>query len=87
MLSKNPHPALAWDPNRKKWMGHDQMVVETAFRMPKLPGQINSGYDSPLSENLDGQMLHLENAQYVEYATEFTRLQVEQEIEQRRVQF
>ena len=28
------HVPLKWDPNGKRWMGPDQIVVETAFHLP-----------------------------------------------------
>ena len=64
-------------------MGHDQVVVETAFRYPKVPG--HKSPQSPLSENLDGQLLHMESKQYRNYVEEYSKLQLEREIELRRL--
>ena len=71
-ISRAPVP-LKWDYNQKKWMVPDQMTVETAFRQPKIT-TMSSEVKSPTSEMLDGQLLHLESAQYQMYVEEYNRL-------------
>lgn len=51
-----------WDAANKKWMGPDQMTVETVFRQPRVDsGSSKRTSGSPLSDNLDGRLLHMEN--------------------------
>ena len=71
-MSRAPVP-LKWDYNQKKWMVPDQMTVETVFRQPKVTSN-SSDVKSPTSEILDGQLLHLESAQYKMYVEEYNRL-------------
>ena len=73
---------------RKKWMGHDQITVETAFRYPR-PESGESRHKSPIksppSDTLDAQLRFMEHAQYKEYVEEYNRQAIEHEVEQRRV--
>ena len=72
--------------NVKKWMGPDQVTVETAFRYPQVSNSVSPKQLSPTSENLDGQLLHLESFQYKQYVEEYNRLSVERDVVMRRAQ-
>ena len=81
--SKTHDIPLVQEQNANKWMGHDQITVETAPRQPRLASA--SSKSSAPSQILDGQIRHLETAQYLKYVEEYNRITIEREIEMRRI--
>ena len=82
----NPYfKPLEWNYDTKRWMGPDQITVETAFKLPNPIKRNAKSKDRDGSVDMNGQMRHQEHQEYRTYVDQYNKDKAEREFRERMI--